>query len=448
MAQETPEAQTEDKTDPGSVSRDHHLDGLPCELFDKILFEINTIRDLAHFIATARFVYQRFRVQMRAVLFRVLRNELGPVLADARFLFVFPYSDPTDQVRYIERLHVMADVYHSMLRGGETQDGIPFQGDALPDLEELNGLCRTLHQINFIADMYVTARLAFFDLGGGGVTPATAPLSPLERRRLVRSFYRRQILNNAWAATRRPKQWTEEDTAAISNPSTHQGKKLGLLGTLEPWEMQQIDHADVFITCLCLALVHHSPQTPDGAPGIPPREFDELFAHLHHLVQFLQTHGGVTERAARDMTGSMELAHYSRLYHEYVNAYQIIPLRLTWQADRAVSFPNPVKDEWDRDGLVVPYMGDRLDTAPYGWLDALRGRYVKWFGEGLYPMPRRFTGQGNGRALALTKALYHWRYAGLCLWDRQRVEALKGLSMFGGEISTGWVFDSFIERGD
>jgi hypothetical protein len=229
MAQEAPEAQT----DPHGVSH-HLLGGLPSELFDKILFEINAIRDLAHFIATARFVYQRFRVQRRAVLFQVLQNELGPVLADARFLFKFPYSDPTDQVRYIEWLHLMADVYYGILRGGNTGDSIPIQGDALPYLEELKALYRTLHQINFIADMYATARLASFDLGGGGGTPATAPLSPLERRRLVRSFYRRQILSNAWAATRRPNHWTDEDTAAISNSSTHQGEKLGLLGTLEP----------------------------------------------------------------------------------------------------------------------------------------------------------------------------------------------------------------------
>ncbi|AEO53747.1 hypothetical protein MYCTH_2122615 [Thermothelomyces thermophilus ATCC 42464] len=447
MAQEAPEAQTEDKTDSHGVSH-HHLGGLPSELFDKILFEINSIRDLAHFIATARFAYQRFRLQRRAVLFRVLQNELGPVLADARFLFVFPYSDPTDQVRYIEWLHLMADVYHGMLRGGNTEDGMPIQGDALPHLEELKALCRTLHQINFIADMYITARLASFDRGGGGGTPATAPLSPLERRRLVRSFYRRQILSNAWAATRRPKHWTHEDTAAISNSSTHQGEQLGLLGTLEPWEMQQIEHADVFITRLCLALVHHSPRTADGAPGIPPRQFDELFAHLHRLDQFLQTHRGVAKRAARDLAAAMELAHCSRLRDEYVNPYQMIPLRLAWQADRATSFPDPVRDKWDRDGLVVPYVGDGLDLAPYGWLDALGGRYVKWFGEGLYSIPRLPTRQSHSQSSDQSNALYLWRHAGFCLWDRKRVEALKGLSMFGGELYTGWVLNRSIERDD
>ncbi|KAK4247009.1 hypothetical protein C7999DRAFT_32589 [Corynascus novoguineensis] len=270
MAQEAPEAQTEDKTDPYNVSY-HHLGSLPSELFDKILFEINSIRDLAHFIATARFVYQRFR---------------------------------------------------------------------------------------------------------------------------------------------------------------------------------QIDHADVFITRLCLAVVHHSPQTADGAPGIPPRQFDELFAHLHRLIQFLQTHRSVAERAAHDLAAAMELAHCTRLRDEYVNPYQMTPLRLAWQADRATSFPDPVTNKWDRDGLVVPYVGDGLYLAPYGWLDALGGRYVKWFGEGLYSMPRLPTGQSHSQSSDQGNALYLWRHAGFCLWDRKRVEALKGLSMFGGELYTGWVFNRLIERDD
>jgi hypothetical protein len=431
------EAQTEDKTD-------RHFGGLPSELFDKILSEINTIRDLARFIATARFVYQRFRAQRRAVLFRVLQIELGPVLADARFLFVFPYSDPTDQERYSEWLHLMASVYTDLLRGSNnTEHGVPLRGDALPPLEELKALCRTLHHINFIADMYATARLASFDLGGGAGTPAAAPLSRTERRRILRSFYRRQILSNAWAATRRPKYWSHEDTAAISNRSTHQGYELGVFGTMQPWEMQQIDHADVFITRLCLALVHHSPPTADGSsPGISPAQFDELFAHLHRLVPFLRTHPLLAERAAADLAAAGELPHCSRLRDEYVNPYQMTPLLLAWQSDRATHFPDPVTDKWDRDGRAVPYIGDEVDLAPYGWVDALGGRYVKWFGEGLHNLPRLPTGQtGPSRPSDRQfDALHRWRHAGFCLWDRERAEALKGLGMFGGELYTGWVF--------
>jgi hypothetical protein len=40
-----------------------HLGALPPELVDKISSVLDTIRDLANFIATARFVYHRFRAR-------------------------------------------------------------------------------------------------------------------------------------------------------------------------------------------------------------------------------------------------------------------------------------------------------------------------------------------------------------------------------------------------
>ncbi|KAK3899254.1 hypothetical protein C8A05DRAFT_37142 [Staphylotrichum tortipilum] len=433
MADDTPEAQAGGKAVP-------HLGSLPAELFDKILFETDTIRDLARFTATARFVYRRFTMQRQTVLFRVLKNELGPVLVDARFLYMFPYSDTTDHAEYISRLRIMADAYREMLRGGNATRGLPVQRDVLPSLTELTAICGTLHKINFIADMYATAQLGLFLLGGGAGTPATAPLSPLERQRVVRAFYRRQILSNAWAATGRPKHWSEEDTAAISNTSTHQGEQLGLFGALEPWELQHIEHANIFLERLCLALVHHCPRTTNGARGISPRQFDELFAHLHCLVRVLRTYRGIAKRAARDLPTAMEPAHCARLRDEYVNPYQMIPMQFAWQTSRAASFPDPVTDKWERDGLVVPYVGDGLDLVPYGWLDALQGRYVTWFGEGLHSIPWIPVWGSHEKSMVQFMTVHLWRYAGFSLWGRERVEALKGLSVFG-KLYTGFVFN-------
>ena len=421
---------------------------LPSELFDKILFDVDTVRDLASFIVTARFVYRRFSIQRRAVLFFVLQNELGPVLDDARFLFVFPYSDPrVNKAAYIEWLRLMAVVYHEMLRDGNARSDMPVRGsDALPSLKELTGLCHTLYKINFIADVYVTARLALFDLAGGAGTPATAPLSLLERRRLVRAFYRRQIMSNAWAATRRPHSgWSHEDTAAISNSSTHQGEQLGLFGTLEPWELQHIDHVDVVVTRLCFALVHYSPRTPDGAPAILPRQFDDLIAHQHHLVQYLQTHRRLAEMAVRDLPTGTEAARSAHLWDEYVNLYQMIPLKCAWQGAQAHDFPNPITDKWQRDGLVVPYVGDGLDLVPYGWLDALRGRYFHQFGECLHAISWLPPWQSDRQSAQQGKTLNLWTHAGLSLWDRKRVEALKELPMFK-PVYTGWVFSRLVEE--
>jgi hypothetical protein len=126
----------------------------------------------------------------------------------------------------------MAGVYRDMLSGGGGQ-GV--RGDpSPPPFRELTELCRTLHLINFITDTYVTAQLAWFDLVGGGGTPATAPLSRLERHRVMRAFYRRQIVSNAWASTRRPAHWDDQDSYALGNTSTEQGRSLCLFAAFKP----------------------------------------------------------------------------------------------------------------------------------------------------------------------------------------------------------------------
>ncbi len=424
---------------------------LPAELFDKILFDVDTVRDLARFIAAARFVYRRFSIQRRVVLFCVLQNELGPVLGDVEFLFVFPYTDPrADHAAYIEWLRLMAVVYRDLLRDGNARSGSGMRvrgSDALPTLEGLTGLCHTLYKINFLADMYVTARLALFDLAGGADTPATAPLSPLERRRLVRAFYRRQIMSNAWAATKRPHSgWALEDTAAISNSSPHQGEQLGLFGALEPWELQHIDHVDFFVTRLCFALVHYCPRTPDGAPAIHPRQFNDMIAHQHRLVQYLQAHRRLAEMAIRDLPTGREAARSVHLWDQYVNIYQMIPLRYPWQGAQAEDFPNPTTDKWQRDGLIVPYVGDGLDLVPYGWFDALRGRYFSQFGECLHTVSWLPPWQSSTQSAEQSKTQSLWNHAGFSLWDRKRVEALKELPMFE-PVYTGWVFSRLVEEG-
>lgn len=266
----------------------------------------------------------------------------------------------------------------------------------------------------------------------------------MERRRLVRAFYRRQILSNAWAATRRRRFRTHEETAAISNSSTYRGDRLGLFATLRPFELQQIDHVDVFITRLCLALLCCSPHMASGSLEIPHRKFDDVFAHLNSMVRFLQTHRGDAELAARDLAKGIEPGHYVHLRDDYVNPHEMLPLRLEWQDDRKVSFPDPVTDKWEQEGLVVPYAGDRLDVAPYGWFDALRGRYVNWFGEGLQANPWLPNGQSTRRALNHGNTVTLWRDAGFALWDRERVEALKGLAVFG-KLKTGWVIDPVLD---
>ncbi len=116
----------------------------------------------------------------------------------------------------------------------------------------------------------------------------------------------------------------------------------------------------------------------------------------------------------------------------------MVPMERAWQAERAQSFPDPVTDKWEQDGLVVPFTGDRVDLVPYGWADALRGRYVRRYGEGLHSIPWMPEWKITAENSHHRSSLDVWRYVGFAMWDRKRVEALKGLKIFEG-MCMGWM---------
>ncbi len=307
-----------------------------------------------------------------------------------------------------------------------------------PTLAELTGLCRTLHLINFITDTYITAQLTEFDLVGGGATPATAPPSRLERRRVMRAFYRRQIVSNAWASTRRPACWEDLDSNAFCNTSTEQGQSLGLFAAFHPWDMQQIDHANYFIMRLCRALVHRTAEVRE----ISPRQFGDLHAHLDHLVRYLRAHRGVTKAAVDDLQSvNGSLPDDERLQKEFVNRYELLPLTSYWQSHRSQSFRDPILDKQGSDGLLMDYfVGGSPGQVPFGWSDALRGRYTHCYGPGLSEIPWLPSWEDSEKRWAYISNIELWRYAGFALWDRKRVKALKRLRRFEA-FQTGWLLD-------
>jgi hypothetical protein len=419
---------------------------LPPELFDKILCDLESIRDLANFIATSRFVYRRFECQRRVILFNVLQNELGPVLTDARFLFLFPYSDPADEVHYHDWVHTMAAVYCDMLRGDE---GYGARGEAVLSLGELTELCRTLHTINFLSDAYVAAQMRLFqnavELTSGpsddlASSAAAAPLSRTERLRVVRAFYRRQIVSNAWASTRRLPQWTSEDAAAMVNTSDHGGVRRGLFAAFEPWEMQQIDHANLFITRLCVALLGHAGEhtADDGTTTQPIQkaEFGDLYSHVDCLVRYLQTHTSLANTVLRDVLGAKSSPGNEDLSREHIYRYQLLPLIYAFQQDRSQTLPDPGRDKRERDREEIKFVEDHVQLTPFGWVDALKGRYLDRFGDTLDEVP--WLQLEFREKIARQDTADLWRHTGFALWDLARVEELKKLDRFDG-VRTGWV---------
>lgn len=101
---------------------------------------------LASFITTAGFVYRRFDQRKRPILWRVIRNDLGPVLVDARFLRLFPYTEPIGDRSwgdYWDRIHNDAALYKSMLAAAaRSGDADPLR-ETIPSLEEMTQLCHS-----------------------------------------------------------------------------------------------------------------------------------------------------------------------------------------------------------------------------------------------------------------------------------------------------------------
>jgi hypothetical protein len=98
-----------------------YLGALAPELLDLIFFETDSVCALANFIATAGFIYHRFDQRKRPILWRVVQNELGPVLVDAMFPRLFPYAEPgglQSWAAYCDRIHNDAALYRNILAEG------------------------------------------------------------------------------------------------------------------------------------------------------------------------------------------------------------------------------------------------------------------------------------------------------------------------------------------
>ncbi|KAI0843240.1 hypothetical protein F5Y06DRAFT_257250 [Hypoxylon sp. FL0890] len=429
-----------------------YLAALAPELIEHILFQLDSIRTLGNFITSCRYVYECFKRRQWHLVFHVLSDELGPVLVDARFLFKFPYANPGDtpysSIPYWDGLHASAELYRGMLNADR---GHYEQADAAPSPEELTQLCHTLHEMNFLARTYVTAHQQSYTRHG---SPAgTALLSRAERLRVLRAFYRRQIVCNAWPPTRSgPRaRWTEQDVVAISNTSDHRGMPLGLFASFEAWELQQIVHVNYFVTRLCAALLlvgEEGGQEADGllSPAslhrpIDEADFAEMFSHMDKLTRYLRSHPMPAEAALRSMPWpprftSRQLLDAAPAYGQLSERYCLPCLQHAWQAHRFDRYPDPV-----RDGSAHQqqhFAGDNVDLPPFGWVDALDGHYVNWFGEALHFEVATTSYDSSELSLARLDTLELWIAAGFALWDRWRVEAIKELDQMR-MFRTDWI---------
>ncbi|KAK5991873.1 hypothetical protein PT974_05260 [Cladobotryum mycophilum] len=413
-----------------------HIGALMPELIDQIILEIGSLRTLGSFITTSRFIYKHFERRKRYIIYHILQKVLGPVLADAQFLLIFPYADVTLDSHYAGRY------------------------DPIPSLEVLTKLCHDFYKFDFLASFYIKT-LGFLSNEGIGPAGTTAP-SRAEQLRVLRAFYRRQIICNGWAPTEREIRWVEEDVAAFSNTREHPNDRLGLLATFDPWELQQVDHVDHFVERLCVALCAATEETvttakrsdctdEPPAQGMSDSEFGNIYSHFEYLVQYMREHTDPVKDAIRILPSlpplrSQGLTETTPVHLRFIQRYFLIFFRLAWQSHPLILFPDPVRDQWEEQeegendsasGPTVDFAGDALELPTFGWVDALDRRDLYWFGEALVEVQRLVPGVTDTFPAHLW-GTERWRAFGFALWDRQRVGAMKEVELLKF-LRTGWV---------
>ena len=440
------------------------LCALTPELIDNIISHLDSVSALGNFIVTCRLIHGHFKGREILTIQRTICDELGPVWKDARFLNLFPMANPGDNIEernvYRDGIHTMSELYMGILK----DDGSEFN----PNWDELTQLCQTLHQMNFLIDTYIKVQMRWF----GGEGPAAAPLSRTERLRVLRAFYRRQIICNAWAPTRREASWATDDVAAISNTCKRPDIRLGLFAAFQPWELQQVDHVDWFVSNMCVSLCLAAER---ASQAIGEDEFGDMFSCAKRLTQYIHEHPDIADAALhialsllqRDSREALDVA---QAYKPFQDRYLLLCLDNAWQSFRAVHFPDPTRDrigpqlqqyqtteenpteaeaveqesgqgDDGREEAKVEFIGDAVDSPPFGWVYALNERYVNWFGTGLANTWRTpCNKQEEEDYFARYYVLRAWRGIGFALWDKKRMMALQDMNRLG-IVRAGWAVD-------
>ncbi|KAK0710399.1 hypothetical protein B0T21DRAFT_376534 [Apiosordaria backusii] len=401
-----------------------------------------------------------------------MENALGPAAPDAVFLschgynseFIYEFDgDPA----WWEVLSSVASDHFRFLYDNKTT---PFSSLVQGKHDEVMAVCTELWTMEFLTNLYIDTRLrSFRNVGRQTAHPLTkslkllrktacAPPSSAERLRVLRAFYRRQQLCNIWAPTERVEligdyMVFDEEMIAINKTTvddddSEDHRPLGLLAIFEEWEQQQIDHINVFVSRLCAALclaadAHKDPISEDL--------LGDMMCKATSLVKYIHDHRRIADHAIDKVALFPRCDTNCRLsnngdgrnhpYGEAIDKFSLPFFTAEWNSLRREVCPDDYMDE----GFWCRFTKDAVDSPPFGWVDAVDGWYRNGIG-------RAFVGKidevdDGYKDIADvydpgqdTYALGVFRVAGLAMWDRNRVEAIKELPqlVFRGLLKTGW----------
>lgn len=340
----------------------------------------------------------------------------------------------------------------------------------------------TLDHMTFLTELYAKNRL--YNLPGIS-SSSSYPITRTERLRILRAFYRWQMVANVWAPTRDPDCSVYDEDEDVDGSDTDKWDRyrqaLGFFYGLPVWLILQIDHISPFIFNLCQAL--HAEAKRIGQP-IDEVTYGELCTRTDYLAEYLRANREITQAACEailpvgflGITPSTDPNRRRRSHSigGHVSLYDRLDEKTFWQEvyrewdtarigptpelhpsmdpaqaeDEAPAETRPVRSASQRRRGTSVFRGDRfedLSAAPFGWVDAMDGEDTRNFKVMLVVVWRRSPwGLTESELSRLKDRIALWRRMGMAFWDRERVEALKCEKMVGGEqllddYSTGWL---------
>ena len=389
------------------------LQDLPPEVLVRIFASAGSRPDLRAMASTSRRIYSVFLDERAALIYQALSTELGPVLSDA---LAFSNTEPLDasSPSYHQQVQDSVSIYNAYLTG---------QNDPSPrqvSLDHALGLVNSYQTMTYLTSVYTTSKLMLFQKEIKPFSSSTflvAPPSRTEHLRILRSFYRLQIIFNLCGscAPGLRRKYNKPDTECIN---------YRLFELWEPWELQQV----LCVAAFTSRLHRHLTQIEDGdlrEEGISRRVFFGLGA-LRGFIGKLRAADEATWQKVLQDTSSLrseprtmgtfaqygtDCFHYR--YHDY---------RMQKFPPGRYSFP-----------VGVPFHGDHVTSAPLAWVDAHDGRYTHDFFAGQERARRgRLEMEHLGKRMGLV-----WDLLGFVMWDAPRVTALKTSSILS-EFATGW----------
>ncbi len=405
------------------------LQDLPPELLLQVLSSTLTLPALLSLALTSRKLYSLFLTSQATLIYSVLATELGPdVLSDALILADIRDLDHASPA-FLDTVEAILSTYDAYLARGPARHHHPAAHQF--SLEQVLRLVRDYRVVGFVAGLYATCTLGMIrneivpsfsgqDLkeedAAAAAAAMTAPLSRVEWLRILRAFYRLQMILFLWGGSWKGYSMCKHDPEADR-------VNFRLFGLWDVWEVEAVFGAGAFYQKFRVQLAkewvedyrkHPTANRLTYRTRVWFGEFREVVGRIHDEDE--EVWQRVVEEMSRFSSG-IEAAGVQQRSRSGWFRYSVDSYSRTKGLPERHWYPASLR-----------FYGESVDTVPFGWVDAFDGLYAADFFKRVWGL------LGNED---------RWSLVGFLIWDTGRIQALKTSALLS-RFTTGWAGSGWI----